>query len=230
MKTPFTSKSHHKKTRRLGLTVHPVRSISGFSILELLVSVVIIGIALAGISELLWANTTWLTFLQNKYDTFFAAKRFLNEFKSDMRRTAILDLTLSDSKNLYIKKATEDQFDGYGFLTATTDYYYGIEADTEPGRENQFLIKAGPNKLTAHTVLSGVVGPLGINDTQPKIFQFLDRKSAISDLPTEDTIMIIVNLELLRNEYGKTLRDSPQKSGLALRDEIFLRSKVIHAQ
>jgi len=218
------------KKNRFSLSLR--RRATGFSILEALVSMVIVGIVIGGITELLWANTAWMAVLNNKFDTFFAAKRFLKELERNVRQSTRIS-TDSTGTNLVLFMAGEGDFDSYGFLTSATPYYYWVEIDNEPGYEGQYIIKAGPtNLLGGRVVLKGVCGPKGIADGQPKIFQYIDKDKTkpVSENAFSSTQSLIVNLELKRNDFGKAFQDGSLKTGLAMRHEIFLRNGRIHGQ
>lgn len=209
----------------------------GFSILEALVSFVVMGIAIAGISELLWANTSWLNTLHNKFDTYYASRRFLKMIETDLHNAVSIDPS-SDGKNLIITKADESNFDGYGFLTAASPYRYTVEPDTEPGSEGQYVIKAGVSSANQIVVLRGIVGPLSLSTGQPVIFQYIERASGLAqpNAKSDDPSLainlssILIDFELKRTDFGKTQQDGANKSGIAIRDEIFLRNSYIHAQ
>lgn len=57
----------------------------GMSIIELLVSIIIIGVAIAGLTETLWFNALWSYRLGNKLDNIYAARQFLNRVSKDLR-------------------------------------------------------------------------------------------------------------------------------------------------
>ena len=209
----------------------------GFSILEALVSLVVMGIAIAGIAELLWANTSWLSTLHNKFDTFYASRRFLKNIEIDLHQATQIDPS-SDGKTLVFSKADESNFDGNGFLTYTNTYRYWIEPDTEIGSEDKFLVRAGSSPANSVVVLRGVVGPLNAATGQPVIFKYIERAEnrdqsfAQSTDPNSPINIsgVLINLELKRTEFGKSQQDGPNKTGIVLRDEIFLRNATLHAQ
>ncbi|MBK8221519.1 MAG: prepilin-type N-terminal cleavage/methylation domain-containing protein [Candidatus Obscuribacter sp.] len=208
------------------------RSQQGFSLLEALVSLVIVGVAIAGMTELLWANTSWLSMLHNKFDTFYAAKRFLSELEIDARQSAGIE-NGSDSTHLILTRAAESDFDSYGFLTRVSEYHYWVEADSEIGSEGKYVVKAGADYPTVgRIVLRGVTGPKGIADGLPKIFQYLNRGGDGTPISVaqNSTRMLLVNLEVKRTEFGKAKQDGPLKSGIAIHQEIFLRNAYVHGQ
>lgn len=199
--------------------------------LETLVSVVVMGIAIAGISELLFANTSWLTNLNNKFDTYYASRRFLSNFESDLHQAVSISNTESNNEKIVFRKAEESNFDSHGFLTYASSYQYRIVADTQPGNEGQFLVKAGRDDASDIVVLSGIVGPILSATGKPRFIQYVDRDTnTLSNTPLTNTTEVIVDLELERNDFGKTKQGSSSKSGLAIRSEIFLRNANIHAQ
>lgn len=209
----------------------------GISILETLVSFVVMGIAIAGITELIWANTSWLSTLQNKFDTYYASRRFLKMIEMDLHQAVSIDPS-SDGKTLVLNRADESNFDSYGFLTYASPYIYKVELDTEPGSEGQYVLKAGPSLTDSRIVLRGIVGPLSVVSGQPVIFQYIERRtgalqsSAESTNPNEliNISSVLIDVELKRTDFGKVKQDGPTKSGIVLRDEVFLRNASIHAQ
>jgi prepilin-type N-terminal cleavage/methylation domain-containing protein len=63
----------------------PMRSSKAMTIIELLVAIVVMGIALAGMTELLWLNTTWNMRISNKIDNASAVNFFLQRIGKDIK-------------------------------------------------------------------------------------------------------------------------------------------------
>ncbi|CAN5705919.1 hypothetical protein BH10CYA1_BH10CYA1_05930 [soil metagenome] len=89
-----------------------IRRVSGTSLLELLVAVVVTGVAIAGITEMLWINATWSTRILNKTDNLNSLKFFLERFESDVRTSR----NIGDAANL----ATNFQKGTYSFAQNAT--------------------------------------------------------------------------------------------------------------
>ncbi|MBN8660508.1 MAG: prepilin-type N-terminal cleavage/methylation domain-containing protein [Candidatus Obscuribacter phosphatis] len=203
------------------------RKAKGVSIVELLVSVAIMGIAIAGISELLWANTAWLTSLHNKFDSFYAAKSFCNRVERDLNQSLCV-VKDSTSDNLNLQVAPESSFDKNGFLTSVKTKVYWVEPDTEVGYENSYIVKTADSKLAPSTVvLRGLIGPKSLTDSKPRLFQYIDKDGNATDLATESTTMVHMNLEIRRNEFGKSAAQN-DKSGIVFRYEVLLRNANLH--
>lgn len=75
------------------------RAQSGTTLLELLVAIVITGIAIAGITEMLWINTAWSTRILNKTDNTNQLKVFFERFEADVRAAS----NIGDAKNQTMK-------------------------------------------------------------------------------------------------------------------------------
>lgn len=73
--------------RSLVISEHLSNRVSnrGMTVTELLVAMAVIGIAIAGITELVWVNASWSTRLLNKIDNIYAAKQFLERLGRDVR-------------------------------------------------------------------------------------------------------------------------------------------------
>lgn len=78
------------------------RCLTGLSLIELLVSVAILGIAIAGITEVLWVNASWATRINNKLDNVYDAKLFVERFGRDVRMARnVGDLTVNPASTTY---------------------------------------------------------------------------------------------------------------------------------
>jgi len=97
------------KSQRFFSTNRPA---SGTSLLELLVAVVVTGVAIAGITEMLWINATWSTRILNKTDNLNGVKFFLERFESDVRTSR----NIGDAQN-YV---TNFQKGSYSFAQSSS--------------------------------------------------------------------------------------------------------------
>lgn len=206
---------------------------NGLSIVEMLVTVVVMGIAMVGLTELLWVNTSWASFLHNKYDNFTGARTFLNQFENDVRHASKVQVN-SDGKQIFLEGPFFAQFDSNGYITGTTKYTYSVIPDlAKPG---QYKIIRTQNAKDV-IVLSGLIGPKTLTGSDVEIFQYVERGKisgevpAVTKAPFEmDISEVIVNLEL-RNDYifGKTAEVNTN-SFIALRSEVFVRNSSVHGQ
>lgn len=218
------------------------RSNQGSSLIELMVSAIIIGFVIAAISQAIFVNTAWFSVLQNRVENGMAARLFLKKLAADIRTSYQVDYKNSDLDTLILFRISPTQFDSNGFFnqrmtTQSSQVIYDTEQDpTTPGT---FRIKfrdtlSGENRY----ILYGILGPLSkANASKPAIFQYLNREYPCSqtDSPNAQTGTIVVNLELRRTEFGsdtgafqRVNSAINEKSAIALRSEIMLRNSVLH--
>lgn len=218
------------------------RTARGSSLIELMVTVVIIGFVIAAISEAIFVNTAWFSVLQNRVENGMAAHMFLKHLSADIKTSYQVDAINSDMSKLVLFKMAPNQFSPDGFFNAkqlivASQVSYLVEPDVaEPGlfgiRYTNSL--TGENRL----ILRGVLGPVSkANLSKPAIFQYISKQypCAISDSPTALTGSVVVNLELRRTEFGsdtgafhKVSNSVRQKSAIALRSETMLRNSLLH--
>jgi len=217
------------------------RSYRGSSLVELMLTVMLIGIIVAGVSEALFVNTSWFTMLQNRLDNGLAARSFLQKLASDIRMSYQVDTTSNNSK-LILLKLPATSFNQVGFFnaplaTSSSKVTYLVEPDSST--PNLFSIRyqdtaTGDDRI----ILYGVVGPTSSTDsTAPAIFQYVSRLYPCdqSDVASSFTGGVIVNLELRRTDYGsdtgafhKVSNGIRKKSAIALRSEFMLRNSILH--
>lgn len=206
------------------------RSRDGFSIVELLVSMVVMGIAIAGLTELLWVNTSWSSMLHNKFDNFTSAQTFLRRFQNDIKHAR--KIISGDKKQILIEGPLLSQFDNQGFITSVSRFTYSVTPDlTRPG---EYMIVRTPDGGASETVLRGLIGPKNASGIDLTIFQYIGRGDTSVDRSSvavnDDISAVIVNLELRKDDiYGKTT-ESNLDSFIALRSEIFVRNGGSHGQ
>ncbi|MFN8550245.1 MAG: hypothetical protein U0103_02055 [Candidatus Obscuribacterales bacterium] len=172
--------------------------------MELLVSVVVIGVAMAGITELMWVNATWSTRMLNKTDNLNAAKFFLTRIGKDIRASK----SIGDSTNASPKFPPHSNiftvggdtliiqiplFDLNGFPIAAT-VGNGVISDVDTV---VYYAKSDPRDSTGQTyqvmksiyrgagdavlgnsldqvVQNDVIGPIDKNTNKLAIFQYFD--------------------------------------------------------
>lgn len=202
----------------------------GFSIVELLVSMVVMGIAIAGLTELLWVNTSWSSMLHNKFDNFTSAQTFLRRFQNDIKHAR--KIISGDKRQILVEGPLLSQFDNQGFITAVSRFSYSVTPDsTRPG---EFMIVRTPDGGTSETVLRGLIGPKSASGIDVITFQYIARGDISSDRANvganDDISAVIVNLELRKDDiYGKTTENNLD-SFIALRSEVFVRNGGSHGQ
>lgn len=206
------------------------RSRKGFSILELLVSLVVIGIAIAGITELLWINTSWSSVLHNKFDNFTSAQTFLRRFQNEVKHAR--RVISGNSKQIVLEGPVSSQFNSDGFITGLSKFAYSVTPDlSKPG---EYMIVRTPDGGVGETVLHGLIGPKNSTGVDLSIFQYIVRSDASIENSTvvssDDVSEVIINLEMRKDDiYGKTAEVNTD-SFIALRSETFIRNGGIHGQ
>ncbi|MBL0187484.1 MAG: hypothetical protein IPP97_17265 [Candidatus Obscuribacter sp.] len=201
----------------------------GFSILETLVSVVVMGIAIAGITELLWVNTSWNTKLLNKFDNFYAGKQLLGIFSKEFRSCCRIKFT-SNTTNITVVRPILNEVNN-GFIGGTEEITYELLPDTtDPS--GSYLMKIHDGRV----LLRGIVGPKVVGRTEPQVFQYLEKnvsntdpKMGLRDSANSNTGSVVVNLELKRVDNGTMVGVTP-KSELVLRSEYLIRNGSIHGR
>ncbi|MBK7751009.1 MAG: prepilin-type N-terminal cleavage/methylation domain-containing protein [Candidatus Obscuribacter sp.] len=197
------SKFHHKRL------THLRNCKNGFSIVEMLVSLVVIGIAIAGLTELLWVNASWSSMLHNKYDNYVSAQLFLQRLENDVKHARKVKVT-SNNRKLLLEGPLLSQFNGHGFITGVTKYYYSVEPD--PTRLGEFRVVRVEDTKPEQVVLRGVIGPKSLNGLDVITFKYIERgkpeieASEVLNVPSEMDISVLqTNLELRKDDlFGKT--------------------------
>ncbi|MBA3856432.1 MAG: hypothetical protein C0507_05925 [Cyanobacteria bacterium PR.3.49] len=223
MKSINASKTSCNITRRF-------RNSFGQSIVELLVSVVVMGVALAGITELLWMNTSWTRNFLNKTSASYSANVFLTRLRDDMNNAYSVS---SDSTSQQLKlflPTSQDKTSTSPFppaISSTADLVvYKLEG-------NQVTRTAGGKSWT---LMKGVVGPKKIGSSDITLFQYVplnidvaDPNFGVRENAIEGVRSVIVDLEVLNRDYGKSKpseTDNPSTSDLALRAEFLARNAL----
>lgn len=202
----------------------------GFSILELLVSLVVMGIAIAGITELLWVNTSWSSMLHNKFDNFTSAQTFLRRFQNEVKHAR--RVVSGNNKQIVLEGPVSSQFNSDGFITGLSKFSYSVTPDlTKPG---EYLIVRTIEGGVGETVLHGLFGPKSNNGVDLSIFQYIVRSDASIENSTvvssDDVSQVIVNLEMRKDDISGKTTEVSTDSFIALRSEIFIRNGGIHGQ
>lgn len=208
---------------------------SGMTLIELVVALVITGIAIAGITEITFINGFWTLQSLNKVDNIYAAKQFLERISRELRQAKVVGTT-SSSQLITFSMPTDGAIDANGFPTATTTVTYQVIPDPNTPLSpapKEYLIQVSYNGgLTWNTILHSLVGPQPIGGGVPKVFQYVakdfdpaDAAYGVTDIPNNPS-SVIINLELRRQDYGSSASTNVYLSTAGVRSEIFLRSNT----
>lgn len=222
-----------------------IRRPKGASIIELLVSIMVISVAIAGLTELTWINTSWNARLFNKIDNHYAARRFLERIGKEIRNANAIS-TESTSTKLVLLTA---EYDSEGFLKPVssggiiTKISYTLSSDgTNQATGNAlYMVTRETYNQSSGAVdskveqLNGIVGPLDKTTNQIALFQYknsnssnLSKDAAIGYNISNPVDAVIVNLELQRLDYGgKRTYSATSGSIFGLRDEFVLRNMLV---
>jgi prepilin-type N-terminal cleavage/methylation domain-containing protein len=214
-------------------------STNGMSLIELLTSVMIIGIATAGTMELAYVNAFWAANGMNKADNLYVARRFLDTLTRDLRNSAILNptstgitLTLIRSQDL-----SQETVDANGFPTTMNQVTYAVIPDPNSTdlEATDYLIQRQEGAGAPVTILSGLVGPANTSGSSLGVFQYssnnpTDPKDGLYAAPSTQTNCVVVNLELKRVNFDTAtaaMNANTNHSFEAIRSEIFLRNSSL---
>lgn len=209
---------------------------AGATMIELLVAAAVLGVAIAGISELLWANTSWTSRIFNKSGAYFSAQKFLNYLKNDIDSSYAIDSSSSSDTLILYRTSFED---GFPTTAGSEEITYSVAPEIESGNATgRFLILRTSNLSKKSLIAAkGVTGPTNLSDsTRLMIFQYIPKRTTSSDASfgirnsaIEGVGSIIVNLEILNREFGKNVQtetNSNAYSDIGLRAEIFTRNET----
>ncbi|MDR3616362.1 MAG: prepilin-type N-terminal cleavage/methylation domain-containing protein [Candidatus Obscuribacterales bacterium] len=217
----------------------------GLSLIELLTSVIIIGIATAGTMELAYVNAFWAANGMNKADNLYAARRFLDTLNRDLRSTisftyssapTITTLALVRSQDL-----SQQAVDANGFPLSTSPIQIIYTVIPDPNSTDlaatDYLIQRQQGTGSPVTILSGLVGPTSKTGSSPAVFQFSSfgnptgSTDGLSFSPSGQTNSVVVNLELKRVSFTSAttaMNDTTNHSFEAIRSELFLRNSAFY--
>lgn len=207
------------------------RFTAGMTIVELLVAVVIVGIAVAGLSETVMLTGKWWHSLNNKLDNVHAAKKLINMIEKDVRMSYMvsslsstsltLEIPIFDSNGFPIRNGTRLNCDQVAYTAV-------IDPDASKAALGEYVILRSytpgvytPPKspITNQTVLTGLIGPLSTTGTgAPVLFSSLN-----STGPGSNIRAVIVNMETRKNS-SSFAGDSATHG---YKTEVFLRNKLI---
>lgn len=223
------------------------RSRSGMSIVELLVSALIIGFVIAGLSQALFVNLAWFRVLECRLENGMAARLFLRKLAEDVRTSYQLETNSCNNVTLVLNKQPEPPFIAPAQLLDSQAYsntqvalvssriVYTVEPDTQPG---YFRIRYQNSANNDNRIiLTGILGPLSKATGLPAIFQYVSKEAPCNQSNSADPLTgsVIVNLELRRKLFGHDTgafggdkSTTTEKSAIALRSEFLLRNSMLH--
>lgn len=192
----------------------------GVSVLELLVSVVVLGIAIAGMTELVWLGASWVTSLNNRMDNFIAIRFFFNRFERDVHNC--YRITSGTAQKLEMQCLNKSAVDANNFPSNPMDsIIYEIVSDG-----SDYKIQMSRNG-TLTTVLRGINGPTSASTT-PHVFQYVKRYTegdtnlGVIDSVSQPVSEVIINLQMNRHDFASNVPNN--QSALNIRSEYFLRN------
>jgi prepilin-type N-terminal cleavage/methylation domain-containing protein len=223
---------------------------NGLSLIELLTSVMIIGIATAGTMELAYVNAFWAANGMNKADNLYVARRFLDVLNRDLRGTVILSKGNTPILNVTSNATTlsffrsQDLSQGGGFPTTMIPVAYTVIPDPNSTdlAATDYLIQRQEGTGTPVTILSGLVGPVSTSSPSLQVFQYSSNNpsdpqdglnptpSNTNPSPISQTNSVVVNLELKRVNFDSAtaaMNANTNHSFEAIRSEIFLRNSSL---
>jgi prepilin-type N-terminal cleavage/methylation domain-containing protein len=214
---------------------------NGLSLIELLTSVMIIGIATAGTMELAYVNAFWAANGMNKADNLYVARRFLDILNRDLRSTISLvpastTTTLSCYRSQDLSKEAVDQ-NGFPTKTSPIQIIYTVIPDPNSTdlAATDYLIQRQEGTGTPVTLLSGLVGPASTSSPLLQVFQYSSNnpsspKDGLDPTPSNLTNSVVINLELKRVNFDSAtsaMNASTNHSFEAIRAEVFLRNSSL---
>jgi hypothetical protein len=206
-----------------------LRNNGGMSILELLVSTAVLGVAVVGATELVWMNTSWTKNFLNKTSASYSTQVFLRRLREDLDMAYRIS-DLSDSRNLIIWIPSSN-------IKANMSPF---PPDVVPEDKVEYRVEA--DKITRTfkaekwTVLRGLVGPKKIGNSDISVFQYVpkaleitDPNFGVKDFATGGVRSVIVDIEVLDRTYGKSKAsetNNPVTSDITLRAEFIARNDL----
>lgn len=223
------------------------RSNCGSGLVELLISVVVMGFVSAAIFGLLTSTMAANQKLLNKCDSIDESKKSIDRLTRVVRMGRVVAGTSSNTKLIIQSPKFSD--DGYPYRDASTGNdalethsftvlpdpsgaagEYVLQWSKDPGPAvpassvNPLINSAqGPSVL-----LKGIVGPL--NNGNLQIFQYIDRNnpSTPQNSPVADSSNytgVIMNLEIFKHDASAAIQNKYKKTtSFAYKTEVFLRN------
>lgn len=224
------------------------RTNNGLSVIELMLTALIMGFVVAGIMQALFVNLSWFRTLSNRVDNGMAARSFVRSLADDVRNSYQVHKDSRGDKLILHRPPTPTfaapadlyKSQAYSKIQAqimSTQITYDVIPD--PTQPNGFykILYSNSSTNDSRTILQGVLGPLSPATGLPAIFQYIDKESpsAQSDTAKDTTGSVVVNLELRRKLYGHDTgafggsNTAPRdKSAIAFRSEFMLLNNSLH--
>lgn len=210
------------------------RSCSASSIIELLVAVAILGVALAGITDLLWMNTSWTNRFLNRTSAMYKSQVFMKRLETDLE-SAYRISTDSDTQTLIIwLPVTESKISTNPFPPRAKTIAEGDSDRVSYIVTSDSIIRTAGGK--PWTVLTGLVGPRKIGETQISVFQYVEKSFDSTDpafgvqsKATNGARAVMVDIEVTDRNFGKSKPSDtnvPSDSDVQMRSEFILRNEL----
>ncbi len=200
----------------------------GASLLELLVAILIMGVAMAGMSEAILLSSAWTWRLHNRFDNYLAAKSFITTLQHELRHC--FKFVAASENTIEFECYTVPDwriFDPIAEMPQSTTIRYQILPDADdPG---YFVIFKSSGSSAPVKVLSGIVGPTGVQGG--RVFSFLIQTAnsqEVSIVPSDDDLKhiasVAVTLELKRLTFSKQDIAGSNSTQQVIKSEIYLRN------
>ena len=203
---------------------------AGASVVELLVSVVVLGVAIAGITDLMWMNTSWTRNFFNKTSASYSAQVFLKRLREDMNNAYRIS-DASNEQQLMLWLPTS--------LTKTSTSPFP-PASSPIGDQVIYRLNGNTITRTANnstwTILKGIVGPKKIGNSAITVFQYIpkildssDPNFGVQSTASGGVRSVVVDIEVLNRDYGKSKAaesTEPSTSDIMLRAEFLARNEL----
>jgi hypothetical protein len=228
------------------------RSANGVSLVELVVSSILLSVVLAGVGEILSLCVYTSTKQFNLADTRIGLKRALESVKTDVKMSYAIDITSTPQElrlalpTPFVAPENDPTREEYNPL-APQNPLNGTPIG--PGHQIEYMVKSDPDKPeefllersskiagttdepTRQIIAKGIIGPFPIDGTSPfpNVFTYLQKhgldpipSTSEATLPTPTIDGVSIYLELRRPEHAE-LNDNRYKSTIGIRGEAFTR-------
>ena len=203
------------------------RSRHGTSLVELLVAALVIGVTLAGVSELLWVNTSWTSRIFNKAGAYFTAQKFLGLIRNDVDAAYAIDPTSTSDRLILYRTSFVN---GYPTTAGSEQITYTVSPEIENSNPTgRYQILRTSLSQGSVVVAKGVSGPTSIVDSSKLlIFQYVPKRPDVSEYGIRNSAdqgagSIIVNLQILNRDIGK---NTPSETNLTAVSDIGIRAEL----
>lgn len=210
----------------------------GATVIELLVAAAVLSVAVAGISELLWFNTSWTSKFFNKTGANFLAQKLTTMLKRDIDTSFSVDGS-SNANKLILNRHSLFDSSGFPLSSGTEQITYTVspDADTTAKRFQITRTVVSSSKISSVVVLKNISGPISPSDSSvAQIFQYIPKQVDDSDIQfgvrsdgSEGVGSIVLNVEIPNRDMGKSRSGEVNTSevpDVGFRTEFFTRSET----